>query len=320
MSLNTPTPPLLLTKRLTAFLNANLSPTLHAAFITTASGKLLAHATTPSFASSGSSPGSPPPPGNGGAATISSTTASPSASSVSLPTGSRPSAVSLLRTQATVAASLFALHSASSTSIPGALPGSSESHLDHDVLPDTTPASPTTAAGGKKKNSNSCKLPLTITVQLSNGILVVRRLRCGLLFVCVGPLPEPSDGASHSHHHHHHHHHTGGSSSAPGEGGSSAGSGTGGGLSVPGTATPRGQQHGNASPAHMPASPSEVDSVMSAGAATTVSVASAGSSVAGSVGAVAVVSMRRHAEDLARWLDDKLGSLRVPQDGVGAVE
>ncbi|KAL2755969.1 hypothetical protein ACRALDRAFT_1081989 [Sodiomyces alcalophilus JCM 7366] len=278
MSLNTPTPPLLLTKRLTAFLNANLSSTLHAAFLTTASGKLLAHAATPSFSSSSPSPGSPAPPGSGNAATISSTTASPSTSSISLPAGvSRPSAVSLLRTQATVAASLFALHSASSTSIPGALPGSSsDSHPDHDALSGTTAASSTTTTtAGKKRNTN--KLPLTITVQLSNGILVVRRLRCGLLFVCVGPLPEQGDGPAASSTQSYH------AGSAPADGASSsAGTGTGASLSVPGTATPRGQ-HGHASPAHMPASPSEVDSVMSVGAATIASVASGGSSVAGSV-------------------------------------
>jgi hypothetical protein len=56
---------------------------------------------------------------------------------------------------------------------------------------------------------------------------------------------------------------------------------------------------------------------MSVGGVTTASIASAGSSVAGSIGTAAVVSLRRHAEDLARWLDDKLGTLRVPEEGVG---
>lgn len=56
-------------------------------------------------------------------------------------------------------------------------------------------------------------------------------------------------------------------------------------------------------------SPSEVDSMISAGGQTTTSLESAG--------AVAVVAMRRHAADLARWLDDKLGTLTVPEEGVG---
>lgn len=36
-----------------------------------------------------------------------------------------------------------------------------------------------------------------------------------------------------------------------------------------------------------------------------------------SAGGVAVVAMRRHAAELARWLDDKLGTLTVPDEGVG---
>ena len=46
MSPSAPTPPLLLTKRLTSFLRSNLSPQLHTALLTTLSGKLLAHASS----------------------------------------------------------------------------------------------------------------------------------------------------------------------------------------------------------------------------------------------------------------------------------
>ncbi|KAM0331531.1 hypothetical protein ACHAQA_003208 [Verticillium albo-atrum] len=223
--MSTQTPPLLLTKRLTAFLAANLSPTLHAALLTTPSGKLLAHASTPS-------PPLPPPP------------------------TAQSTPVALLRTQATVAASLYALHAAAAPSLAPALPESS------------TPTSASSDPAADEDHAAKPPRPLAITVQLSHGILLIRRLKCGLLFVCIGPLPEDA---------HHHREDTG---------------------LLP------------------PASPDDRDrdSVLSAGAATTASVAS---SVAGSVGGAAVVAMRRQAEELARWLDEKLGSLRVPEEGVG---
>ncbi|KAM0278983.1 hypothetical protein ACHAQH_004849 [Verticillium albo-atrum] len=226
------TPPLLLTKRLTAFLAANLSPTLHAALLTTPSGKLLAHASNPSV------PLAPAPaPGSSSSSSNSTTTATP---------------VALLRTQATVAASLYALHAAAAPSLSPALPESATPTFSSPA--ETDPARP--------------PKPLAITVQLSHGVLLIRRLKCGLLFVCIGPLPEDAAAAHGSH----------------GDGGLA------------------------------PASPDDRDSVLSVGAATTASVAS---SVAGSVGGAAVVAMRRQAEELARWLDEKLGSLRVPEEGVG---
>ncbi|KAG7123463.1 hypothetical protein HYQ45_013827 [Verticillium longisporum] len=228
------TPPLLLTKRLTAFLAANLSPTLHAALLTTPSGKLLAHASTPAV------PLAPAPAVGSGSVTTTNSNTSTTATAASPPTTTTTqsaSPVALLRTQATVAASLSS----------------------------SSAAEPDAAARPAK--------PLAITVQLSHGVLLIRRLKCGLLFVCIGPLPEDAAGAATGPH---------------------AGQHADGGLT--------------------PASPDDRDSVLSAGAATTVSVAS---SVAGSVGGAAVVAMRRQAEELARWLDDKLGSLRVPEEGVG---
>lgn len=276
MSLSTSTPPLLLTKRLTSFLNANLSSSLHAAFLSTPSGKLLAHATTPGALSSLQSTGS-------SSSLVSPTTiVPPTEDGTNAPPTPRPGSVTLLRTQATVAASLYSLYAAASPAIPDALP--------EDRLP------------GQRQQKKSATKPLTITVQLSHGVMVIRRLKCGLLFVCIGPLGDAADPAAQ---------HTGQA------GGHTDPSGTltsNGGLSVPGAVTPKG--HGHASPSHMPASPSG-DSVMSAGGATTASIASAGSSVAGSIGTAAVVALRRHAEDLARWLDDKLGTLRVPEEGVG---
>lgn len=116
--------------------------------------------------------------------------------------------------------------------------------------------------------------------------MVIRRLRCGLLFVCIGP-----------------------SAGAEGAGGDYV-------THTPArTVPPAQQQQSNSNEPH-PAtplgSPSEVESVVSAGAATTASIATTTS-----VAATAVVATRRQAEELARWLDDKLGSLGTLEEGLG---
>lgn len=223
------TPPLLLTKRLTAFLHANQTPQLPTLLLTTPHGKLLAHVS--------------------------------------------PSPVSVLRTHATVAASLLAIHTSASAALPAALPGARTPDPIGSSPPDGVDGEADHQGEGDEDDERSNRRghraravkPVTITVQLSGGTVVIRRLKCGLLFVCVGPAAgEPE------HHDHHHHHH--GETSQVG-------------------------------------SPSEVDSMISAGGQTTTSLESAG--------AAAVVAMRRHAADLARWLDDKLGSLTVPEEGVG---
>ncbi|RWA13005.1 hypothetical protein EKO27_g2099 [Xylaria grammica] len=214
MSPAAPTPPLLLTKRLAAFLRANLSPQIHTTLLTTVAGKLLTHAS--------------------------------------------PHSVATLRTQATVAASLWALYAAPSTatSIEGALP----SH------PSTLVGKPTSSA---------------ITVQLAGAVVAIRRLRCGLLFVCIGP-PAESPGSTSPRHH---------QQSRP--------------MQTP-------QANLDSQPSPLLGSPSEVESVASTGAATTASIATTNS-----VGASAVVVMRRQAEELARCLNERLGSLDVPDETAG---
>lgn len=159
----------------------------------------------------------------------------------------------ILRTYATVAASLLSIHATSSPCIPAALPGA------HSPQPTQAPAPQIT--------------PSTITVQLSGGTIVIRRLKCGLLFVCVGP---PGNGPA-------------------GEDGVVEGAG----LMV--------QALGVAGEAGMGSSPSEVESL---GGRSTCSL--------DSVGATAVVAMRRQAAELARWLDDKLGTLKVPEERLGS--
>jgi hypothetical protein len=230
MSLSAPTPPLLLTKRITSFLRSNLSPQIHTALLTTLSGKLLAHAS--------------------------------------------PHPVSILRTQSTVAASVWAIYS-SGAAVSEALPQGSRVHR------------------GETKSA-------AITIQLSAGVLVVRKLQCGLLFVCIGPAPDgtgaPPDQTQL---------HAVGSTqqqqqslAVPGTQSSTAAAGGSGGAGEQHSSPPLG-------------SPSEVASVVSA-APTMNSVTTTGSIRTG-----AVVVIRRQADELARWLDDKLGSLGIPEEGSG---
>lgn len=208
MSLQTQTPPLLLTKRLTSFLSAHTTPQTPTLLITSANGKLLAHAS--------------------------------------------PHPVTLLRTHATVAASLFQIHTSSSPSLPSALPGGD-------------------AGDGEESGevqAEAAVRPATITVQLTGGTVLIRRLKCGLLFVCVGP--------------------------------SAGTASTGSTDDVVAALDPANLDNGEL----LSTTPSEADSH------TTSSLDSQGAGV--------VVAMRKQASELARWLDDKLGSLAVPDDGVGA--
>ncbi|KAI1768520.1 hypothetical protein GGR53DRAFT_377714 [Hypoxylon sp. FL1150] len=225
MSLSSPTPSLLLTKRLTAFLALNLSAQIHTAALTTLSGKLLAHAS--------------------------------------------PHGVGVLRTQCTVAASIWAQYSA-----PAASAAVEESLPQHTY---TRRGPPT---------------PGAVTIQLAAGVVVIRRLRCGLLFVCVGPL-------------------------AAGDGGAATAEQ----LHTGALPTPLAQQQPGPpqTPGERPSTPPlgspSVESVTSLGAVTTASVASVATT--STVAGAGAVVMRRQAEELARWLDDKLGTLGVLEEALG---
>ncbi|OTA92836.1 hypothetical protein M434DRAFT_31448 [Hypoxylon sp. CO27-5] len=243
MPLSAPTPSLLLTKRLTAFLSSNLSPQLHTAVLTTPSGKLLAHAS--------------------------------------------PHPVGTLRTQCTVAASIWALYSSPTAT---------------DTVTDALPHSESqSSARPIYSRSGSGSGPSAVTIQLTGGVMVIRRLRCGLLFVCIGPTGAAEDATANTNTNTHTHTQTQAQGHVQGRpmpapaGTSGSGSGSG---NEPHPTTPLG-------------SPSEVESVASAGAATTASIATTTS-----VAASAVVATRRQAEELARWLDDKLGTLGVVEEGV----
>jgi len=94
---------------------------------------------------------------------------------------SSPLPASTLRTQATLACSLWTLYQPSASSLISSaisLPTFQSISQTHPRGSDATLSSTTTAA----ENDLS-----TITVQLSHGIMVIRALGCGLLFVAVGP-------------------------------------------------------------------------------------------------------------------------------------
>lgn len=220
--------PLLLTKRLNAFLNANQTPQLPTLLLTTSQGKLLAHAS------------------------------------------SQP--VAVLRTHATVAASLLAIHTSSSVAVPSSFPGSGSPPDDLAVSPGHHSETDDAAAHSHDEDNDDsisrpakkqpqCVKPVTITVQLSHGTVIIRRLKCGLLFVCVGPSThDPHTDAQRR-------------------------------LEVTDVAT----------------STSDGESLASAQTSTSLD----------SSADASVVTMRRYANELARWLDDKLGSLTVPEEAVG---
>ncbi|KAI1178007.1 hypothetical protein F4777DRAFT_157791 [Nemania sp. FL0916] len=255
MSLAAPTPPLLLTKRLTAFLRANLSAQIHTAVLTTVAGKLLTHAS--------------------------------------------PHSVATLRTQATVAASLWALYATRSAraAVDGALsPQSREREREHDTARDTAHNQTRDETRDETHDSSDDSSPVSnrpkpsaITVQLAGAVVVIRHLRCGLLFVCIGPSAESLDSASSLRPPPH-------QQSRP--------------VQAP-------QDNFNLDPQPSPllGSPSEAESVASTGAATTASIATTTS-----VGSSAVVAMRRQAEELARCLNDRLDQLDIPDERAATLE
>lgn len=279
-------PPLLLTKRLTSFLQLNLSPQITTLLLLSPDGKLLAYASQP------------------------------------------PIPVATLRTHGTVAASLYTIHSN----------GADQDTIDA-ALPPGSRARRTSRGSGSSKGEG----PLAVTIQLESGtVLVIRRLRCGMLFVCMGP-PAGHDAQGSrpgTQHQQQQQQQQQGNFQAQAQGSQAsqqqqqsqapqqnlqapqaaddtAAGGANGHTPTssppPPTATPATARSSSAQPL---GSPLETASIRSAG--TGASAASSSSAVFGA-GTAGVVATRRHAEELARWLDDKLGALDVPDDGLAGV-
>ncbi|SPQ26823.1 91f17766-612b-4e09-bc69-dc968e4d0b9f [Thermothielavioides terrestris] len=292
-----PSPPLLLTKRVTAFLRANLSAHIHSAMLTTPAGSLLAHASN-------------------------------------LP-------ASALRRQAAVAASLWALQGPAHAA--PAAPGAASATLP----PGSTVRTP---KSGRHPPTVTVQLD-------SGAVFVIRRLRCGMLFICMGGSEgaaaaagrhTPTPPAPHN---------TRPSRSSvpttptpdqtsqiqspvdaiPPISPTTA-------EQTPATATTASTTTAAASnlhptpllstpadPPQPPAQPAPAQTVTTtpttpiphrgasvasgASAATTVPGSSSGGSGGGSNSSAA--QMRRQVEELARWLDERLGGLYVPEEGIG---
>lgn len=277
-------PPLLLTKRLTSFLQLNLSQQITTLLLLSPDGKLLAYASQP------------------------------------------PIPVATLRTQSTVAASLYTIHS------NGADPDTIDA-----ALPPGSRARRTSRGSSSSSRSDG---PLAVTIQLESGtVLVIRRLRCGMLFVCMGlPAGHDAQGSRPATQHQQGNLHAqaqGGQASQQPQSTSqqnlhpqqteddTAIGGAGANGHTPTSSPPPPPTTSGSTAAAQPSlsaqplgSPPETASIRSAG--TGASAASSSSAVFGA-GTAGVVATRRHAEELARWLDDKLGALDVPDDGLTGV-
>jgi hypothetical protein len=185
---------------------------------------------------------------------------------------SSPLPASTLRTQATLACSLWNLYQPSAPSlITSALPRTAQQSdaRNHPRLSESTTSSTTTAAESELS---------IMTIQLSHGIMVIRALACGLLFVAIGPSSSGSSAQLSPHllqgHHASLESQTSPSSSPP--------------TRSEDTARER-EISGGSFQAMGVTTPSEAGSVGSSGTRT------------GSI-----MGMRRQAEEVAKWLDGQL--------------
>lgn len=182
---------------------------------------------------------------------------------------SSPQSASTLRTQATLACSLWNLYQPSASSLMTAALPRTPTQADtrnQPRTPESTTSSTTTAA------ENDLSI---ITIQLSQGIMVIRALGCGLLFVAIGPIASGSSAQPSPH------------------------------LLQAHRANMSIQTTPASSP---PARPD--DSIMSTSGGGLLAVGRGAPSEAGSVGSSgtrsSIMGARRQAEEVAKWLDSQL--------------
>ena len=177
---------------------------------------------------------------------------------------SSPLPASTLRTQATLACSLWTLYQPTASSlITSAIHVPQPSSSTHPRGSDATLSSTTTAAESDLA---------TITIQLSHGVMVIRALSCGLLFVAIGASTLAASSPSQTLQASSLSQHTSPPSSPPAQGEGYNGEGAQG----------------------------DLDAVRSGAPSDAASVTSTGSRTAGIMGA------KRQAEEVARWLDGQL--------------
>lgn len=180
---------------------------------------------------------------------------------------SSPLPAALLRTQSTVASTLWNLYN----------PFQSTNNLISSALPQSKDASSEAASRDNDLNS--------ITIQLSHGIMVLRSLSCGLLFVAIGPINTPSTSASSANHNLHT-------------------------LLTP---------HLSSAPTSPPSSPptnydGNHHSVERVSSGTHISIGSRAPSITGSIGSsvtggrtqASILGVKRQADEVGRWLENQL--------------
>jgi hypothetical protein len=193
---------------------------------------------------------------------------------------SSPLPTSTLRTQATLACSLWTLYQPGASSlISASLPRTSNNIRGSD----STLSSTTTAA----ENDLS-----TITIQLSHGIMVIRALTCGLLFVAIGPLNASSTSSPHPSSH---------------------------------TLTAQGSSHSYTSPPSSPPAHEGYEGVHERerdSSGSLVGIRSSAPSEAGSVGSTgtrtgSIMGVKRQADEVGRFLDAQLEGFVLSLGGEG---
>ncbi|KAK3349298.1 hypothetical protein B0T25DRAFT_547650 [Lasiosphaeria hispida] len=196
---------------------------------------------------------------------------------------------SVLRRQCAVAASLWEMNASDATADAAETDGSSTGSTNNNK-------------GKGKTGGRATRHEAAVTVQLDNGsVFVIRRLACGMLFICTGG----SDGQP-------------ASAATATAGPSAAAAGAGSDTDVDSAATTPAAQAGPAVSPFAPEDAESVHSVGTTGAATTASQASVGAGPAAAAMSPAdVLTMRRQVEILARELDTQFQGLYVPEMGIG---
>ncbi|KAK4189345.1 hypothetical protein QBC35DRAFT_493407 [Podospora australis] len=162
------------------------------------------------------------------------------------------------------------------------------------------------------RNTNPNK---PITVQMGDGsIFIIRRLKSGMLFVGIGgrPISPPSPQSK--------------PDSSPPTTTDAAQDGTAQAQNTEDLATPTPQAESATQALAVPRSQGEErpsdgqESITSHQGSVNSTITATSAATATSTTTVsppAVIAMRRQVEELARWLDDKLGALCVPEEGIG---
>ncbi|KAL2162229.1 hypothetical protein VTH06DRAFT_7142 [Thermothelomyces fergusii] len=330
-----PPPPLLLTKRVTSFLRANLSPIIHSAMLTTPAGSLLAHASDlPASALRRQaavaaslwalqSPSNQRP----GCSADPATASIPPGSTIRVRKGGHHSstitvqldngAVFVIR-RLRCGMLFICMGGVDGAAPPGELGSTDSASAPHSNLLGRSPAAVAPPAAIEGHQPPQGQPPDTMTTAATDPSLTSRPSTPPPSQLPPAPAPllpsqqpqqqQPSAAAT-----------TPAAATAtgpqpptlttPSNNGHPPAAGTAPGAASQSSATPTATPHAG--------SPSQV-SFMSSTSTTVLHGGSSGSSSSNTGRSGSASLMRRHVEELARWLDERLGGLCVPEEGIGA--